>query len=79
MPVVNVGNKENPAYVPPEFCLVAPGQMKKSRLSPDQTGIMIKMARRDPDQNFRSINDAGYEAVGLDRVTTAKFVSPKNP
>ncbi|KAK3170326.1 hypothetical protein OEA41_009713 [Lepraria neglecta] len=22
MPVVNVGNKENPAYVPPEFCLI---------------------------------------------------------
>ena len=75
MPVVNVGNEENP----PDFCLVAHGQMTKLRLSPDQTGIMIKMARHDPDQNFRSINDAGYEAVGLDRVTTAKFVSPKNP
>ncbi|KAF8866718.1 QDE2 protein [Acephala macrosclerotiorum] len=64
-PVVNVGNKENPSYLPAEVCFVLPGQTIKRRLSPDQTAQMILAACRKPNENGNSIIGDGRSVLGL--------------
>lgn len=64
-PVVNVGNRENPSYLPAEVCLVLPGQTIKRRLSPDQTSQMITFACRKPWENANSIVGDGKSVLGL--------------
>jgi hypothetical protein len=65
LPVVNVGNRENPSYLPAEVCVVLPGQTIKRRLSPDQTQQMITFACRKPWENGTSIVDDGKAVLGL--------------
>ncbi|CZT04105.1 related to argonaute like post-transcriptional gene silencing protein QDE-2 [Rhynchosporium agropyri] len=71
-PVVNVGNKENPNYLPAEVCLVLPGQPVKRRLGPDQTAEMIKFACRKPYANADSIIGDGRNVLGLNAQSGAK-------
>jgi len=66
-PVLNVGNRENPSYLPAEVCLVTPGQTIKRRLSPDQTQQMITFACRKPWENGNSIVSDGKTVLGLGR------------
>ncbi|KAF7505467.1 hypothetical protein GJ744_000714 [Endocarpon pusillum] len=65
MPVVNVGNKENPSYLPAEVCIVMPGQNSRSKLDPTQTQQMIRVAVRKPWENANSIAQEGLHTVGL--------------
>lgn len=67
LPVVNVGNRENPNYLPAEVCLVIAGQTIKRRLSPDQTQQMITFACRKPWENGNSIVGDGKAVLGLGR------------
>ncbi|KAG9231095.1 QDE2 protein [Amylocarpus encephaloides] len=71
-PVVNVGNREKPNYLPAEVCVVVPGQMIKRRLSPDQTQEMIKFACRKPWENANSIIGDGKSVLGLNN-TAVRF------
>ncbi|KAL2075619.1 hypothetical protein VTL71DRAFT_562 [Oculimacula yallundae] len=71
-PVVNVGNKENPNYLPAEVCQVLSGQPVKRRLSPDQTAEMIKFACRKPYENADSIIGDGRNVLGLNAQSGAK-------
>ena len=64
-PVVNVGNRENPNYLPAEVCQVLPGQTIKRRLSPEQTQAMITFACRKPYENAESIVGDGKAVLGL--------------
>ena len=64
-PVVNVGNRENPSYLPAEVCVVLPGQTIKRRLSPEQTQSMITFACRQPWANADSIVGDGKAVLGL--------------
>lgn len=64
MPVVNVGNKENPSYLPAEVCVVIPGQ-NSPKLSPTQTDMMTTFGCRPPWQNANMIVREGLETVGL--------------
>lgn len=76
LPVVNVGNRENPNYLPAEVCLVVAGQTIKRRLSPDQTQQMITFACRKPWENGNSIVSDGKAVLGLGRgsnPTLARF------
>ncbi|TVY78441.1 Protein argonaute 1B [Lachnellula suecica] len=76
LPVVNVGNREHPTYLPAEACLVLPGQTIKRRLSPDQTQEMITFACRKPNENGDSIIRDGKRVLGLnpqDNAMTARF------
>ena len=70
LPVVNVGNKANPSYLPADVCIVLPGQTADSKLSPDQTARMIEFAVRKPFDNARSIATDGTAVLGL---------NPQNP
>ncbi|TVY49146.1 Protein argonaute 1B [Lachnellula occidentalis] len=75
-PVVNVGNREHPSYLPAEVCVVLPGQTIKRRLSPDQTQQMITFACRRPYQNADSIVTDGKAVLGLNpqvNAMTAQF------
>ncbi|RDL39578.1 Ribonuclease H-like protein [Venustampulla echinocandica] len=65
LPVINVGNRENPNYLPAEVCVVVPGQTIKRRLSPDQTQNMITFACRKPWENGNSIVGDGRAVLGL--------------
>ncbi len=63
--MVNVGNQENPSYLPAEVCVILPGQTIKQKLSSDQTSKMIKFACRRPAENGRSIVGDGKAVLGL--------------
>lgn len=65
LPVVNVGTRENPSYLPPETCLALPGQPGRTKLSPGQTANMIAFAVREPFRNAQSIVDQGFQTAGL--------------
>ena len=65
LPVVNVGNRANPSYLPPDVCLVQPGQPADAKLTPDQTARMIEFAVRHPKANATSIVGRGLESLGL--------------
>ncbi|KAF4312601.1 argonaute-like protein [Botryosphaeria dothidea] len=62
-PVVNVGNRDNPTYIPPELCEVLPGQVAGRMLSANQTRLMIEFAARPPNHNATSITQQGLEVM----------------
>ena len=65
IPVVNVGNRENPSYLPAEVCVIMPGQSSIRKLDPNQTQQMIRFAVRKPWDNAGSITMNGPRTVGL--------------
>ncbi|MCJ1386039.1 hypothetical protein MMC17_009164 [Xylographa soralifera] len=75
LPVVNVGNKANPSYLPADVCVVLPGQPADAKLTPDQTANMITFAVRNPKANATSIVGRGLASLGLDpqNTTLANF------
>jgi eukaryotic translation initiation factor 2C len=66
LPVINVGSKTYPVYLPAEVCEIRPGQPCNSKLSPSQTAQMIGFAVRPPYMNAQSITDPSNQGgVGL--------------
>ncbi|KAJ4175714.1 hypothetical protein NW759_017626, partial [Fusarium solani] len=65
IPVINVGTRDNPSYLPPEVCVVVPGQNSNSKLDAGQTQQMIRFAVRSPWENATSIVRDGFQTVGL--------------
>ncbi|KAI0902933.1 putative RNA interference and gene silencing protein [Ustulina deusta] len=65
LPVINVGGKENPSYLPAVVCHVRPGQPAGTKLSPSQGQQMIRFAVRRPAQNARSIVTSG-QLLGIE-------------
>ena len=55
LPVVNVGTRDNPSYLPAQVCSVLPGQPASAKLSPQQTTAMLSFAVRRPTFNARDI------------------------
>ena len=75
LPVVNVGNREHPCYLPSEACQVLPGQPLGKKLSPDETRLMIEFACRQPKANADSIMGEGRKILCLTPPKNAKLVS----
>lgn len=65
LPVVNVGNREHPSYLPAEACGILRGQPIGRKLSPDQTRRMIEFACRTPKANADFIVKNGKALLGL--------------
>ncbi|KAK2767510.1 hypothetical protein FQN54_003667 [Arachnomyces sp. PD_36] len=65
LPVVNVGNLQNPVYLPVEVCEVVAGQSSNAKLNPNQTAQMIRFAVRKPADNAESIVTTGTEVIGV--------------
>lgn len=61
-------------YLPPEVCIVVPGQTSKSKLNGPQTQQMIRYAVRKPWENANSILHEGVQTVGLDERTNQLLV-----
>lgn len=64
-PVVNVGSREKPSYLPAEVCKVIPGQPAKTKLNSLQTANMIKFAVKSPGENADSIVVKGAPLLGF--------------
>ena len=62
MPVVNVGTRGKPIYLPADVCKVEPGQL--SKLSDAHVRDMVRFARRTPDKCARSIVEQGRKTLG---------------
>ncbi|KAJ4187446.1 hypothetical protein NW759_016884 [Fusarium solani] len=65
IPIINAGTRDNPSYLPPEVCVVVPGQNSNSKLDPGQTQQMIRFAVRSPWENASSIVRDVFQTVGL--------------
>lgn len=76
LPVVNVGTKERPSYLPAEVCEVMPGQPYNRPLQPRQTQQMIRFAVRRPRENANSIVNQGFQTTGLSPEGNALLVRP---
>ncbi|KAI8946453.1 ribonuclease H-like domain-containing protein [Xylaria longipes] len=65
-PVVNVGTKVKPVYMPAEFVEVIDGQPVRRKTTPEETRGMIKFACRSPFANATSVSTYGRQVLGLD-------------
>ncbi|KAI1080743.1 Piwi-domain-containing protein [Whalleya microplaca] len=82
LPVVNVGTRDNPTYLPPEVCQVLPGQSARAKLDPGQTQHMIRFAVRKPFENATAIVQKGLSTAGLTASSNpllARFGASINP
>ncbi|OQU96381.1 PAZ domain-containing protein [Cladophialophora immunda] len=70
LPVVNVGSKDRPSYLPAQVCMVIPGQTCNTQLSPSQTQQMIRFAVRKPAQNAMSIVTSGAKMLAVGNNST---------
>lgn len=75
LPVINVGSRQNPSYLPPDVCQVEPGQASNTKLTPSQTQQMIRFAVRKPAENAQSIVVNGARLLGIDPATNTTLVS----
>jgi eukaryotic translation initiation factor 2C len=55
LPVLNVGTRSDPSYLPAELATVLPGQPVRRLLSGNQTDHMLRFAARAPRHNAESI------------------------
>ncbi|KAM6486442.1 Piwi-domain-containing protein [Trichoderma sp. SZMC 28011] len=69
LPVINVGDRENPNYLPLQVCYVLPGQPCNTTLSTAQAQQMIRFAVRKPFDNATSIVTKGLKIAGLSSET----------
>ncbi|KAJ9601979.1 hypothetical protein H2200_013538 [Cladophialophora chaetospira] len=67
LPVINVGNREKPSYLPAQVCLIEPGQPFKAELLPSQTQSMIRFAVRKPANNAQSLVNEGVRMIMLNQ------------
>jgi hypothetical protein len=75
LPVINVGTRQNPSYLPPDVCVVLPGQPSGAKLTPGQTQQMIRFAVRRPAANARSIVTNGARILGIEPPVNPTLVS----
>ncbi|KAI0486973.1 ribonuclease H-like domain-containing protein [Xylaria cf. heliscus] len=72
IPVINVGSKEDPSYIPAQVCRVMPGQRANRHLSALQTTRMIDFAVRGPADNAQSIVSKGLSTAGISDNTSSQ-------
>jgi hypothetical protein len=75
VPVVNVGSRQNPSYLPAEACVVEAGQPVNAKLTSSQTANMISFAVRSPGANADSIVGNGAQVLGMKPDLNATLVS----
>jgi eukaryotic translation initiation factor 2C len=75
VPVVNVGTKDKPCYLPPELCNVLEGQVVKKKLHERQTKKMMDCACKPPATNALQIVSEGLRVVGMAGGDNAALVS----
>lgn len=63
LPVVNVGTRPDPVYLPMEVCTVRSMQEYTKKLKPEATADMIKFAVRRAPQNAQTISRRGVDVL----------------
>ncbi|KAF7717627.1 RNA interference and gene silencing protein [Penicillium ucsense] len=73
MPVMNVGNKQRPVYLPVDVLVIPPGRVFRGELNTIQRQNIIKFSCRRPPQNYDSITDNGLDITGIKGNHTKEF------
>ncbi|EHA51185.1 hypothetical protein MGG_13617 [Pyricularia oryzae 70-15] len=63
-PVINVGNRDKPTYMPVDICEVYPGQVAREKLTPAQMEEMVEFAAQRPWFNAEQITRSGLLLTG---------------
>lgn len=74
LPVVNIGSRQMPSYLPAEACYVLRGQPIGRKLNPSETRNMIEFACRKPKLNAEFIVREGRAVLGLDSPNNAALM-----
>ena len=65
LPLIDIGNKDNSNFMPPELCEIPPGQPYRGLLPDKATAEMIKVACNPPTVNANFIVNQGFDLLGL--------------
>ncbi|TFK71981.1 Piwi-domain-containing protein, partial [Pluteus cervinus] len=65
LPVVNVGSKRKPIWVPPELCEILPGTVYRGEFDLQGIRAMLGFATNPPAHNAKSIVNQGFETLDL--------------
>lgn len=81
LPVLNVGSRDKPVYLPMEVCEPEPGQRAITQLSSEQTRRMLRYAviGRKPAHNAELIVTQGAAMLGLGTPQNPTLVRNKFP
>lgn len=66
LPVINLGNQDNPTWTPAEYCFVVPGQAYRKKLTDGQTRLMTNAGVVKPASNARRIVGEMKPVFGLE-------------
>ncbi|KAI5925020.1 ribonuclease H-like domain-containing protein [Camillea tinctor] len=75
LPVINVGTKDNPSYLPLQVCVILPDAPAHKQLDSTQTQNMVRFAVRKPNENAISITTKGREVAGLSPATNPRLAT----
>ncbi|KAF9876347.1 piwi domain-containing protein [Colletotrichum karsti] len=73
MPLVNVGTAARPLFFPAERCTIVAGQPVRSKLTGDETTVMLDFACRSPFANAVSLTVDSAQALGYDQPLLQNF------
>lgn len=65
LPVVNIGNRDKPNWMPAELCDIENGNVYRDKLNANETAEMIRYACSPPRINAEKIVDQGFPSTGL--------------
>jgi hypothetical protein len=65
LPVINLGTRQKPNYVPAELCEILPGCIFRDRLSSFETSKMMNVACKPPHENAQAITEIGFPFLGF--------------
>lgn len=65
LPLINLGSKQKPNYVPAELCEIVQGIAFRGKLSENQTSNMLNLACRSPQQNSALIRGEGFAKLAI--------------
>ncbi|XP_043502637.1 protein argonaute-2-like [Polistes fuscatus] len=68
-PCLWIGAPEKKIYVPPELCVIVPGQVNRRKLTDRQTSEMIRFAATNTEMRKRKIMD-GFNALEMNKHPT---------
>ncbi|KAF6840259.1 RNA interference and gene silencing protein [Colletotrichum plurivorum] len=73
MPLVNIGTPARPRLVPAEECTIVAGQAVRSKLTGEETSMMLDFACRSPFANAVSLTSDSIRSLGLEEPILDKF------
>ncbi len=65
LPVVNIGSRDKPNWLPAELCEIEDGNVYRDKLNDKETAEMIKHACNKPMVNAENIVNKGFPSLGL--------------